>query len=85
MVGFHSIKQKFAFQLCIDFQQGLRAAAHGGVTFKHGPSLNRNLVTEETIKQLVDHTNHRDGWPFLKSFVKNVDTYILELEKLVVD
>ena len=55
--------------------------------FKLGPSLKRNLVTEENINQLVSHTlaSRRDGWQFLKAFVRNVDAYITELENLVVD
>ena len=90
VVGFHSLKQKFAFQICIDFHQGLRAATNvngGAITFKHGPSVNRNLVTEDTINQLVSHTlaSHGDSWTFLKAFVRTVDTYITELENLVVD
>ena len=48
--------------------------------------MKRSLVTEDTIKQLINHTlaNNRDSWQFLKAFVKTLDTYITELENLVV-
>ena len=52
-----------------------------------GPNLNRNLVTKETIHQLVSHilANKVDGWQFLKTFVRNVDAFITELEHLVTE
>ena len=88
MVGFHSIKQKFAFQIGVDFHHGLRAAStNTSIEYMPGPSLHRNLVTRETLNQLVSHAlaNHGEGWRFLKVFVRTVDEYIKELENLVVD
>ena len=81
MVGFHSLKQKFAFQVGIDFHHGLRAASNiTSIEYTPGPSLHRNLVTKETIGQLASHAlaNHGEGWRFLKVFVRNVDEYIKE-------
>ena len=72
----------------MDFQHGLRAVSNedgSGIEFKQGPCINPNLVTEETIKQIVACTNRRKPWQFLKLFVKNVDAYIDELENLVVE
>ena len=57
------------------------------IEFMPGPNLNRNLVTKETIHQLVSHilANKVDGWQFLKTFVRNVDAFITELEHLVTE
>ena len=84
-IGFLSLKQKFAFRICIDFRRGLTAATNS-IAFENGPCVKRSLVTEDTIKQLINHTlaNNRDSWQFLKAFVKTLDTYITELENLVV-
>ena len=88
MVGFQSVKQKFAFQVGINFHHGLRAATNAdSIEYKAGPSLRRNLFTKETLDELVSHilANNIEGWKFLKTLVKNIDAYITELENLVTD
>ena len=88
MVGFQSVKQKFAFQVAIDFHHGLRAATSAdSIEYTLGPSLRCNLFTKETLDELVSHTlaNNLENWKFLKTLVKNIDAYITELENLVAD
>ena len=80
------MKKKFAFQLSVDFHNGLRAASKcSSIHFKPGPCVNHNLVTKDSLDQLVSHilANHGDGWQFVRILVKNVDAYINELENLV--
>ena len=87
-IGFYSLKQKIAFQLDVDYHNGLRSASHkDSTTFRPGPSLKKELVTKETIDQLVSHAlaNRAEGWRFLKFFVKYVDEYIRQLENLVAE
>ena len=85
ITGFHSVKQKFSFQVGIDFHHGLRAATNtNSIEYTPGPTLHRNLVTKEILDQLVSHilANNIEGWRFLKAFVKNIDAYITELENI---
>jgi len=88
MIGFYSLKQKIAFQLDVDYHNGLRRASDtDSITFRPGPSLKNWLVTKDTIDQLVSHAlaNRAEGWRFLKFFVKSVDEYIKQLENLVAE
>ena len=87
-IGFYSLKQKIAFQLELDYHNGLRSASDTkSITFRPGPSLKNQLVTKDTIDQLVSHAlaNRAEGWRFLKFFVKYVDEYIKQLENLVAE
>ena len=86
LIEFHSVKQKLAFAITVDYHNGLRAASNpNSIDFKPGPSLNKNLVTRDSLDQLISHilANNGDGWQFIRILVKNVDAYVRELENLV--
>ena len=86
LIEFHSVKQKLAFAITVDYHNGLRAASNiKSIDFKPGPSLNKNLVTRDSLDQLISHilANNGDGWQFIRILVKNVDAYVRELENLV--